>query len=60
MLVKEVGEFFHSIKSVSEHHDVYFKCLRILFVGYTSIELNLKKKKTFLKYRNHTISFFVS
>lgn len=43
MLINQMGNFSQCI-CISNHHDVYFKYLTILFVNHASIKLEFKKK----------------
>ena len=39
MLINSVGRILSKFLLISNHHDVYFKCLTILLVDFTSLKL---------------------
>lgn len=44
VLINQMRESFHNVY-MSNHHDLHFKYLTILYVNYISIKMKLKQKK---------------
>lgn len=47
MLINRLGGVLSQYILVSNHHDVHFKYLTVLYANYTSIKMNLRKKNIY-------------